>query len=79
MNQQCDRVKVTGNKVTNNFYIKKVSKVCYSDDIYINYCNVLFPKMVKKRIVLSSTDLLQLKSKHVSVLFYFQSNCKYFL
>lgn len=45
----CDRVKVTGNKMINNFYIKKVSKVYYSDDIFINYCNVLFPKMVRKK------------------------------
>lgn len=63
MNQQCDRVKVTGNKVTNNFYIKKVSKVCYSDDIYINYCNVLFPKMVRKKIVLSSTGFTSVKKQ----------------
>lgn len=40
-----------GNKeVTKGFYIKKkVSKVYYSDGIYINYCNVLFPKMVRKK------------------------------
>lgn len=63
MNQQCDRVKVTGNMVTNNFYIKKVSKVCYSDDIYINYCNVLFPKMVRKKIVLSSTGFTSVKKQ----------------
>lgn len=50
----CDEVKVTANKMTNNFYLKKVSRVYYSDGIYINYCNVLFPKMVRKknRIVL---------------------------
>ena len=45
----CDRVKVTANKMTNNFYFKKVSKVYYSDGIYFNYCNVLFPKMVRKK------------------------------
>lgn len=44
-----DRVKVTANKMTNTFYLKKVSKVYYSDGIYINYCNVLFPKMVRKK------------------------------
>lgn len=75
----CDRVKVTANKMTNNFYIKKVSEVYYSDGIYFNYCNVLSLRWLEKRIVLSSTEFMSVKKQACFSICFLQSKCNYFL
>jgi len=43
-------MKVTANKrMTNNFYKKKSLNFITVMAFYINYCNELFPKMVRKK------------------------------
>lgn len=60
----CDRVKVTGNKVTNNFYIKKKSlkfiTVMALLSIIAMYCSL---RWLEKTIVLSSTGFTSVKKQ----------------
>lgn len=67
----CDRVKVTGNKVTNNFYIKKSLEfitVMALLAIIAMYCSL---RWLEKTIVLSSTGFTSVKKQACFSIFLF--------
>lgn len=76
----CDRVKVTANKMTNNFYFKKKSLKFITVMAFISIIAMYFSlRWLEKTIVLSSTEFMSVKKQACFSICFLQSKCNYFL